>query len=297
MTTATRDPAVAVTRRRPGTGVFRRLCRNKWALVSMCFIGALVAVSVLAPWLPLVDPSRADPSNVLRPPSAEHWFGTDDLGRDVLSRVVFGARTSIYAALLAVVVAVGLAVPIGLVSGYLRGRTDSVLMGINDALMSIPSLILAVAIVAALGVGLTNAMLAIGIVFSTRIIRVVRGATLAVRGETFVLAAEAMGIPRWRTMIRHILPNAAGPVIIEANLAFAQAVTAEASLSFLGLGVQPPTPSWGQMIATAYPLMERSWWYALAPGVTLILLVLAVNMFGDGLKDAIGREVRGGGDG
>jgi peptide/nickel transport system permease protein len=224
---------------------------------------------------------------VRKAPSAAHWFGTDELGRDVLSRVIYGARASLLAGVVSVSIALSLGVPIGLLAGYAGRWPDALISRMTDAMLATPFLILAIALAAFLGPSLTNAMIAIGISATPIFIRLTRAQVLAVKVEDYVEAARAVGNPHWRIAVRHILPNVVPPLIVQATLAIAAAVIAEASLSFLGLGQQPPAPSWGSMLNTAKNYVENAPWMAVWPGASIFLLVLSFNLLGDGLRDAL----------
>lgn len=267
---------------------------NRLAVAASAFLVVLIATAVLAPVLAPYKPEEIDVINRLSAPSAEHWLGTDSLGRDVFSRLLFAGRVSLYAAALAVGIAVALGLPFGLIAGFLGGRWDWVIGRCADALMTMPTLILAVAIIAALGPGLTNAMVALGFVYSPRLFRIIRGATLAVRTETYIEASISVGTPAHSIVARHILPNILSPFLVQVSILMATAVLAEAGLSFLGLGVVPPTPSWGVMLGQAFQEIRTNplliWW----PGLTIAFATLAFNLLGDGLRDAMGREIRSG---
>ncbi len=251
-------------------------------------IVALVALTAaLADLIAPYNPSQIQPVGVLSAPNQLHLLGTDAIGRDVLSRIILGSRVSILAGAVSVGVALSLGVLIGLVAGYNGGWIDDVLMRMVDALYSFPALLLALAITAILGPGLTNVMLAIGIVFTPAFARLVRGQALSVRERDFVTAARVTGAGPWRIMGRHIWPNITAPIIVQASLQVAAAIVIEAGLSFLGLGVQPPAPSWGSMLKDGYQYMEQAPWLAFAPGAAIFVTVLAFNLFGDGLRHAL----------
>jgi peptide/nickel transport system permease protein len=220
-------------------------------------------------------------------PTTAHWFGADELGRDVLSRIVWGARASILAGLVSVSISLALGVPIGMAAGYLGRWIDALISRITDAMLACPFLILAIALAAFLGPSLTNAMIAIGISATPVFIRLTRAQVLAAKSEDYVEAARALGNPHLRIALRHIFPNIVAPLIVQATLAIAAAVIAEASLSFLGLGQQPPAPSWGSMLNTARNYVDQAPWMAIWPGVSIFLLVLSFNLLGDGLRDAL----------
>jgi peptide/nickel transport system permease protein len=269
------------------TSLLRRLARRPSAAIGLVVIVAFVAVAVFAPWLAPYDPIATSFSTVRKAPSAAHWFGTDEIGRDVLSRVIFGARASLLAGVVSVLISLSVGVPTGLLAGYAGGKTDMLISRVTDALLACPFLILAIALAAFLGPSLTNAMIAIGISATPIFIRLTRGTTIAVKAEDFVLAARAIGNAPWRIAVRHVLPNIVPPLLVQATLAIAAAVIAEASLSFLGLGQQPPQPSWGSMLNTAKNYIDNAPWMAIWPGVSIFLLVLSFKIVGDGLRDAL----------
>ncbi|CAA9578563.1 MAG: ABC transporter, permease protein 2 (cluster 5, nickel/peptides/opines) [uncultured Truepera sp.] len=272
---------------RPQNRALRRLRGRPLALFGAFVIVFFVALAVFAPQLAPYDPAATDFLAVRQAPSAAYPLGTDDVGRDVLSRVIFGARASLMAGVISVVIAMLLGVPLGLVSGFYGGFVDELIMRFTDALLSFPFLILAVALAASLGPSLQNAMIAIGIASAPTFIRLTRGQVLAVKAEEYVQAARALGTGDARIIARHILPNSFTPLLIQATLTIAQAIIAESSLSFLGLGVQPPTPSWGGMLNTAKGFMAQAPWMAVWPGLSIFVTVLAFNLFGDGLRDAL----------
>lgn len=269
-----------------------RYARNRLALVGLWIVGLVVAAALLAPVVAPADPAKPDFANLLQPPSRAHLLGTDDLGRDILSRVIYGARTSLLAGCVSVGLAVAIGLPLGLVSGYYRGPLDNFLMRLTDALLSFPFLVLALAIAAVLGTGLAKAMIAIGIVFTPGFIRLARGQVLSERERTYVEAARALGARDGRILWGHILPNTLSPVLVQASLAMAAAITAEATLSFLGLGTQPPTPSWGSMLNIAQAYLGRAPWLALWPGLAIFLTVLSLNLVGDGLREVLDPRLR-----
>lgn len=280
-------PSVSARRR-----FLRRFLEHRAAVVALVFLLVTVVVSVFAPVLAPYTPTDSDLANSLQGPSAAHWLGTDDIGRDILSRMLFAGRISLRASVIAVGLALGIGLPFGLVSGYLGGRWDNVIMRFNDALMSFPALILAITIIGFLGPSLTNAMIAVGIVYAPRFMRVVRGAALGVREETYVEAARMIGVSDARIIRTHILPNILSPLVVQTTLSMGLAILAEASLSFIGLGVQPPDASWGAMLGRAFSYLRRAPVFALAPGVVIMLVVLSFNVLGDGLRDSLGREER-----
>jgi peptide/nickel transport system permease protein len=271
----------------PRSAVLQRLLHRPAAAVGLVVIVAFVVIALCAPWIAPYDPIATSFATVRKAPSAAHWFGTDEIGRDVLSRVVFGARASLLAGVVSVLISLSIGVPAGLIAGYAGGTTDMLISRITDALLACPFLILAIALAAFLGPSLSNAMIAIGISATPVFIRLTRGTTLAIKAEDFILAARAIGNAPWRVAIRHVLPNIVPPLLVQATLAIAAAVIAEASLSFLGLGQQPPQPSWGSMLNTAKNYVDNAPWMAIWPGLSIFLLVLSFNLVGDGLRDAL----------
>ena len=272
---------------RPWHRTVRLLAQRKTAIGGLAVLLFFIALAVLAPLISPYDPLATSWSAVRKPPSALHWFGTDEIGRDVLARVIWGARTSLLAGLVSVSLALAAGVPIGLVSGYLGGIVDGMLMRMIDAMLAIPFLILAIALAAFLGPSLANAMIAIGVSQTPIFARLTRGQVLTVKHEEYIEAARAVGNPHYRIVLRHILPNIIPPLLVQATLAAAAAIIAEASLSFLGLGEQPPDPSWGSMLNTAKNFISQAPWMALWPGFAIFTLVLSLNLFGDGLRDAL----------
>ncbi len=271
---------------RPGARAFARLVRRPPAVIGAIVVLLFVLMALLAPYLAPFDPTRPDFLAVRQAPSEVYRLGTDEIGRDVLSRVIFGARASLVAGVLAVAIATLIGVPLGLLAGFYRGALDELIMRVTDAVLSFPFLILAIALAAILGPSLTNAMIAIGISTAPTFVRLTRGQVLAVKAEEYVQAARAIGASDARLIARHILPNCMTPIVVQATLTVALAIIAESALSFLGLGVQPPTPSWGGMLNTAKNFLIQAPWMAIWPGISIFLTVLAFNLFGDGLRDA-----------
>ena len=271
----------------PRAHVLRRLLHRPAAAFGLVVIALSVAIALGAPFVAPYDPIATSFAAVRKAPSAAHWFGTDEIGRDVLSRVIFGARASLLAGVVSVLISLTIGVPAGLLAGYAGGTTDMLVSRVTDALLACPFLILAIALAAFLGPSLSNAMIAIGISATPVFIRLARATTLAVKAEDFVLAARAIGNAPWRIALRHVLPNIVPPLLVQATLAIAAAVIAEASLSFLGLGQQPPQPSWGSMLNTAKNYIDNAPWMAVWPGLSIFLLVLSFNLVGDGLRDAL----------
>lgn len=275
-----------------GTGKERRPSRRLlgwWRLdagatVSLFFLVLVTVLSLAAPWIAPYSPTAQDLTNTLAESSARHWLGTDDLGRDVLSRLIHGAAASLFSSFLAVGVAIVLGVPVGLLAGFLGGRTDEVISRGIDTLLSFPAIVLAIAVTGALGIGLVNGMIAVGIVFAPQLARLVRARTLVVRQELYVDAVRCFGASTGRILWRHVLPNTAQPVIVQVTLLLAGALLAEASLSFLGLGIQPPDASWGAMLARAYQNMEFAPSQMYPPGLAILCTALAFNALGESLR-------------
>lgn len=263
------------------------LKRDLRAAVSLAFLLALGVLAVCAPLIAPYPVTAQDMDNALAGPSAAHLLGTDDLGRDVFSRMVHGGAATLYASALAVGIGLLLGLPVGLLAGYSGGWLDDGISRFIDALLSFPSIVLAIAVTGALGIGLTNGMIAVGIVFSPQIARLVRARALVVRQELYVDAARCFGASTARILWRHVLPNTVQPVIVQVTLLLAAALLAEASLSFLGLGIQPPQPSWGSMLARAYQNMELAPEQMYAPGLAILLTALAFNTLGESLRVAL----------
>ena len=267
--------------------VLRRLVRRPAAAVGLVVVVGFVLVALTAPWLAPYDPLATSWSAVRKAPGAVHWMGTDENGRDVLSRIVWGARASLLAGVVSVAIAGGVGVPAGVLAGFAGGWIDAIIGRVVDAMLACPFLILAIALAAFLGPALTNAMVAIGITAAPVFARVARGATLNVAALEYVEAARSIGAAPWRVALRHIVPNILPPVLVQGTLAIAAAIIAEASLSFLGLGQQPPAPSWGSMLNAAQRFLGTAPWLAIFPGAAIALTVLSFNLVGDGLRDAL----------
>jgi peptide/nickel transport system permease protein len=263
----------------------RRFAQNRLAFAGFIVFAGIVMLAVLAPWIAPASPVRTDFGAVLQVPTARHPMGTDELGRDVLSRIIFGARASLEAGLISVSLAIAAGVPLGIVAGFYRGRLDDVLMRITDAMLSFPQLILALAVAAVLGPGLAKAMIAIAVVFAPIFMRVMRAQVLTEREREYVDAARAMGAADRRIIWRHLLPNSVAPIVVQGSLAVASAIITEATLSFLGLGTQPPTPSWGSMLNAAQQYLSQAPWLSFWPGVAIGVTVFATNVAGDGLRE------------
>ncbi len=264
---------------------WRRAARRPPALIGAAVVLLYLLLALGAPWIAPDDPLRTDWSQTRKAPSAAHLFGTDDLGRDVLSRVVYGTRISMQAGVFAILLAMAIGVPAGLVAGFYRGAFDQLIMRLTDAWLSFPFLILAIGLVTILGPSLTNATVAIGVGATPTYIRLTRGLVLSTREEEFVQGARALGAGDLRVMGRHILPNITSSLLVQATVSIPAAIIAEAILSFLGLGVQPPSPSWGTMLNAAQQFLETAPWMAWWPGLAIFSLTLAFNLAGDGLRD------------
>ena len=269
------------------SGFFVFLRRDIRASLAIAYLALLVVVAVAAPWLSPYSPTAQNVNEMLAEPSAAHWMGTDDLGRDILSRLIHGAPATIYASFLAVSIAILLGVPVGLAAGYFGGWIDDVISRTIDTLLSFPAIVLAIAVTGALGIGLTNGMIAVGIVFAPQLARLARARTLVVRHELYVDAARCFGASTPHILWRHVLPNTVQPVIVQVTLLLAAALLAEASLSFLGLGVQPPHPSWGAMLARAYQTMDVAPEQMYPPGLAILFTALAFNALGESLRVAL----------
>ena len=286
----------ADTRLQPASGpqphgpwrlAWRRLRRRPAAVLGLVVVLGFVALALLAPWLAPHDPLATHWDAIRQPPSAVYWLGTDDIGRDVLSRVVWGTRASLQAGVVSVAISLLLGVPLGLAAGLLGGWVDALISRVTDAFLACPFLILAIAMAAFLGPSLTNAMIAIGVSATPIFVRLTRGQVLSVKVEDYIEAARALGNPPLRIALRHVLPNITAPLMVQSTLAIASAVIAEASLSFLGLGQQPPAPSWGSMLNTAKNFVDNAPWMSIWPGLAIFMLVLSFNLLGDGLRDAL----------
>jgi ABC-type dipeptide/oligopeptide/nickel transport system permease subunit len=260
---------------------------NKGAVIGGLLVLAFVLMAVFAPLIATHDPFKTSFLAVRKAPSALNWLGTDELGRDIYTRLLYGARASLLAGVVSVVIAVIIGVPFGLLAGYFGGWTDAAISRVTEALLAIPFLILAIALAAFLGPSLTNAMIAIGISATPIFIRLTRGQVLGVKTEDYVEGARAIGLPNFWIIVRYIFPNVLPPIVVQATITIATAIIAEASLSFLGLGQQPPNPSWGSMLNTAKNYMAQAPWMSIFPGGAIFLIVLAFNLLGDGLRDAL----------
>lgn len=277
------------------TGVralFRRLARNRAALVGGSVLLTFLVLAALAPWIAPRDPTRQILEARLRPPSWAFLLGTDDLGRDLLSRIIHGARISLFVGMASVGISLAVGTPVGAMAGYFGGRTDDLIMRGMDIILSFPSFLLAVLIVGSFGPSLNHAMVAIGIVRIPVYARLIRSSVLSVKAEAFVEAARALGVSDLRNLFRHVLPNCLAPVIVQATLGVASAILEAAGLSFLGLGAQPPAPEWGAMLAGGRAWILTAPWVVTFPGIAILLAVLGFNLLGDGLRDALDPRLR-----
>jgi peptide/nickel transport system permease protein len=265
----------------------RRFLRRRASLVALAVVVAFIMIALAAPWIAPYNPIATDFSAVRQAPSAKYWLGTDEVGRDLLSRLIWGARASLLAGVIPVTISLLVSIPLGLLSGYAGGWVDSVIMRFTDAMLAIPFLIIAIALAAFLGPSLTNAMIAIGVAALPTFLRLSRGTVLSIRTEDYIEAARAVGNTHLRIAVRHILPNMLPPLLIQGSITMAAAIIAEASLSFLGLGQQPPSPSWGSMLNAAQRYLPTAPWIAMFPGLMIFTVVFSLNILGDGLRDAL----------
>ncbi len=289
------DTAVAAVANFPlaRAGLWYRVRRNRQMLIGIVCVGTFALLALLAPVI-AKDPAALDLMNDLLPPSSDAPFGTDELGRDQFSRIVYGGRVSLQVAMLAVGIGLIFGVPVGLIAGYYGERIDNATMRIMDGLQAFPAVLLAIVIASVLGSGLTNAMIAIGIVSIPGFARLMRGQTLQIKETDYVLSARSVGASDAHIIVRHILPNGAAPIIVAAAVSSAGAILTEASLSFVGLGARPPTPSWGGMLQTGYPYLGTAIWLSLFPGLAIAVTTLGLNFLGDGLRDVLDPKLRSG---
>jgi len=273
------------------SALFAKLFRRRLVLAGAVILAAVALLALFAPWLTPYDPMALKILDRLQSPRATHWFGTDELGRDVFSRVIFGARYSLLIGAQVVLISMICGVLLGLAAGFFR-RLDGPVMRLVDAMMSFPDILLAIALVAVLGASMTNVILALAIVYTPRVARVVRASTLVVRELLFIEAARALGISTWRILFIHILHNIASPILVQATFIFAYAVLAEAGLSFLGVGVPPILPTWGSMISSGQQFAHQAIWLVVFPGIAIILSALSLQMVGDGFRDLLDPKLR-----
>ena len=280
-------PVAVETNQSPMARAWSRLRRRKGAIVALVVLLVIVTLAIFAPYLAPHDPIKQGWSSVRKAPSVIHWFGTDEVGRDLFSRIVYGARASLSAGVISVTIAMVVGVPLGLFAGYRGGWIDAIISRFTDAMLACPFLILAIAMAAFLGPSLSNAMIAIGITATPLFIRLTRGQVISVKVEDYVEAARAVGNSPLRIAVRHIMPNILPQLLVQATLTIATAIIAEAALSFLGLGQQPPAPSWGSMLNSAQRFLSNAPWMAIFPGLAIFVTVLSFNLLGDGLRDAL----------
>jgi peptide/nickel transport system permease protein len=264
-----------------------RLRHIPGAMLGLALLLLLIAMAIFAPLLTPYDISSPDLRASLSPPNSDHWFGTDDFGRDIFTRVLYGGRISLTVGLIALAIGAGLGTLIGLVSGFYGRRIDAILMWFIDVLLAFPGILLALLVVSILGVELRNVMLAVGVSMIPRFARLVRGTVLSARENLYVDAARVIGVPESRVLVRHVLPNVISSVIVLSTLSLGTAIIIASGLSFLGLGAKPPSPEWGAMLSDGRQFIQRQWWIATFPGVAILLTVIAVNLIGDGLRDAL----------
>ncbi|MBX9466111.1 MAG: ABC transporter permease [Aquamicrobium sp.] len=279
--------AEAIAPRRKLGRTATKFLSNRSAVFGGVLVAAFILLALFAPLLAGYDPFATSFTSIRKPPSAEFWLGTDELGRDIYTRMLYGSRASLMAGVVSVAIAVAVGVPFGLLAGFYGGWVDAAVSRVTEALLAIPFLILAIALAAFLGPSLTNAMIAIGLSATPIFVRLTRGQTLAVKTEDYVEGARAIGLPNVLIIIRYIFPNVLPPIVVQATITIATAIIAEASLSFLGLGQQPPNPSWGSMLNTAKNFMTQAPWMSIFPGGAIFLVVLGFNLLGDGLRDAL----------
>jgi peptide/nickel transport system permease protein len=291
LTTAVAIPIARAPSRSPTAILVGKLFRRKLVLAGAAILVVVTLLAVFAPWITPYGPMAMKISDRLQSPRLAHWFGTDELGRDVFSRVVFGARYSLMIGASVVLISVTGGVLLGLTAGFFR-RLDGPIMRFVDAMMSFPDILLAIALVAVLGASMTNVILALAIVYTPRVARVVRASTLVVRELLFIEAARALGVSTWRILFIHILNNIASPILVQATFIFAYAVLAEAGLSFLGVGVPPELPTWGTMIASGQQFAHQAIWLVVFPGVAIVLSALSLQMVGDGFRDLLDPKLR-----
>jgi peptide/nickel transport system permease protein len=286
-TVAAEAPARTAAPAGPMRRAWRQARRRPASAIGAAIVLLFVAVAIGAPWIARVDPLQTDWKQIRKPPTLEHPFGTDDLGRDTFARVVWGSRISMQAGVFSILLAIAVGVPTGVVAGYYRGSLDQLIMRLTDAWLAFPFLILAIGLVTIMGPSLTNATVAIGLGATPTFIRLTRGLVLAKAAEDYVLGARALGAGDLRLMGRHIVPNIVSSLLVQATISIPIAVIAEAVLSFLGLGVQPPAPSWGTMLNTAQQFLDTAPWMAWWPGLAIFSLTLSFNLAGDGLRDLL----------
>ena len=295
MTRVTHHPAIVTSSasRNLALAILRAVLRHRLSRAGLMIIAALCALAIFAPILAPYSPYDQDLYHVLAPPSAMHWLGTDNLGRDLLSRLLFGTQVSLFVGVVSSLVSMMLGVSIGLFAGFRAGVTDAIIMRITDAFLCFPPLIFLLAMSAALGPGLHNVMLSFGLFGWTGFARITRGQVLLVRELPYIEAARSIGVPPMRIMVRHVLPNIVAPVLVAFTITIGIAILVESGVSFLGLGVQPPTASWGKELRIGFTYLEAAPLFSIAPGVMISLAIISFNFVGDGLRDALDPRLRG----
>lgn len=291
-TTRRLTPALSVSKEGLFWTTWRLLRKSPVGMVGLAMALILVAVAIFAPLLARYDPIALDMAHKLLPPSSQYWFGTDELGRDVYSRIIYGSRISVEVGAIVILIGSTLGIAIGSVAGYVGGRTDEIIMRVTDMFLAFPSLILAIAVATVLGPGMTNAMIAIAATWWPWYARLVRGQVLSVKQHEYVEAARAAGAGHLRVLFRYILPNCVAPIIVQVTMDLGYAILTTASLSFIGLGAQPPTPEWGSMISAGRTYLMNYWWYPTFPGIAIFFSVLGFNLLGDALRDIFDPRAR-----
>lgn len=289
---ATQAAEVSYQRRSPWASMLRRFRKNKRALVGFWMVVVFVGIAVFAQAIAPYDPIEQNMDVILQPPSADHLFGTDEYGRDILSRIIYGSQISLMIGIVGVLISVVIGVGLGTVSGYFGGRTDMFIMRIMDIFMAFPSFLLALAIVSVLGPGMVNVMIAIGIFSVPTFARISRSAVISVKNKEFIEAAKSMGASHARVIFKHVLPNSVAPIIVLSTMRVATAILTASGLSFLGMGAQPPTPEWGAMLSTGREYLRTAPHVSTIPGLAIMFMVLAFNMLGDGLRDALDPKMK-----
>ena len=270
----------------------RGLLKNKKGMIGLTVLLLIVLMALTAPYISPYDPNEIHPEDRYHPPSFKYWFGTDDFGRDILSRCIYGSRISLWVGIVSVSIAMVTGIIIGLISGYAGGIVDEIIMRVMDAMMSFPTIFLALLILAVMGIGITSLMVAIGFVYMPRFARLQRAAVLSVKEQTYIEAARACGDPDYRILFREIFPNALAPMVVQATMSFGVAILYEAFFSFIGLGIPPPTPAWGAMLRRAQAYLVNSPWMSIFPGIAIMISVLSINLFGDALRDVLDPRLR-----
>ncbi|MFJ9498767.1 nickel transporter permease [Brevibacillus centrosporus] len=289
---ATQAAEVSYQRRSPWASMLRRFRKNKRALVGFWMVVVFVGIAVFAQAIAPYDPIEQNMDVILQPPSADHLFGTDEYGRDILSRIIYGSQISLMIGIVGVLISVVIGVGLGTISGYFGGRTDMFIMRIMDIFMAFPSFLLALAIVSVLGPGMVNVMIAIGIFSVPTFARISRSAVISVKNKEFIEAAKSMGASHARVIFKHVLPNSVAPIIVLSTMRIATAILTASGLSFLGMGAQPPTPEWGAMLSTGREYLRTAPHVSTIPGLAIMFMVLAFNMLGDGLRDALDPKMK-----